>query len=160
MHTRSGIPVSAAERHLMEQALDEARTAGEAGEIPVGAILVDAHGTVIARAHNLREHSLDPTGHAEILALRAGSTTLGDRILTGCTLVVTLEPCVMCAGALAAARVSRVLFGAWDAKAGGAGSVYDILRDRRLPHPPIEVVGGVLERESEQLLRQFFEAKR
>lgn len=159
MHT-PGIPASEHERDLMREALDEARQAASLGEIPVGAVLVSPAGDVIARAHNDREHSHDPAGHAEILALRAGAGIIGDRVLEGCTLVVTLEPCVMCAGAIVGARVSRVIFGAWDEKAGAAGSVYDVLRDGRLPHPRVEVVGGVLATESEELLRGFFEARR
>lgn len=155
-----GIPVSDEHLGLMRLALDEARQAAADGEVPVGAILVGPEGEVLSRTHNERERAHDPTGHAEILALREAAQILRDRILTGCTLVVTLEPCVMCAGALAAARVSRVVFGAWDEKAGASGSVYDVLRDRRLPHPPIEVIGGVLREECEAILREFFTEKR
>lgn len=141
---------------LMTEALVEGRIAGEKGEIPVGALIVNADGEVIARGRNNREMHHDPAGHAEIVAIRAAAQTLGDRILDGCTLVVTLEPCVMCAGVILAARVSRVIFGAWDDKAGAAGSVYDLLRDGRLPHPSPEVIGGVCEEQSRQLLRDFF----
>lgn len=155
-----GIPASDEERHAMHLALNEARAAAELGEIPIGAVVIDAAGEVIASAHNAREHSLDPTGHAEVLAIRAACQTLGDRYLPGCTLVATLEPCVMCAGVIAAARVGRVIFGAWDAKAGAVGSVYDLLRDGRLPHPEIEVVAGVEEHEARELLERFFAERR
>ena len=159
MHTR-GLAINERDRDLMELALAEARRAEKLGEIPVGAVLVSAGGDVLAKAHNLRETTHNPVGHAEVLALQAGARVLGDRILSGCTLVVTLEPCVMCAGAITAARVSRVVFGAWDEKAGASGSVYDVLRDRRLPHPPIEVVGGVMQNENERLLSAFFADRR
>lgn len=144
----------------MEQALNEARKAVDAGEIPVGAVLLGPDESVIGAGHNTRESVPDPTAHAEILALRAGARALGDRILTDCTLVVTLEPCVMCAGAILAARVPRVVFGAWDAKAGAAGSVYDLLRDGRLPHPVPEVVAGVRAEECAALLESFFAERR
>lgn len=155
-----GIPASEAERNAMQLALAEARAAARLGEIPIGAVVLNASGEVLASAHNAREHSLDPTGHAEVCAIRAACTALGDRYLTGCTLVVTLEPCVMCAGTIAAARLSRVIFGAWDEKAGAVGSVYDLLRDHRLPHPEIEVVAGVEERQARELLEQFFRERR
>ncbi|MFC6236089.1 nucleoside deaminase, partial [Leucobacter soli] len=102
----------------------------------------------------------DPTAHAEVLALREAAAELGDRVLAGCTLVVTLEPCAMCAGAILAARVPTVVFGAWDEKAGAAGSVYDLLRDGRLPHAVPEVIGGVLAEASAELLEAFFRARR
>lgn len=144
----------------MDRALAEARRAVEAGEIPVGAVLLGPDGAVIGAGHNTREAVPDPTAHAEILALREGARALGDRILADCTLVVTLEPCVMCAGAILAARVPRVVFGAWDAKAGAAGSVYDLLRDGRLPHPVPEVVAGVRAEECAALLETFFAERR
>lgn len=150
------IPVSAEEAALMGTALQEAERAAEAGEIPVGAVVVGPDGRLLATAHNSRESAYDPTGHAEVLAIRRAAEVLGDRMLAGCTLVVTLEPCAMCAGAILAARVPRVVFGAWDDKAGAAGSVYDLLRDGRLPHPVPEVIAGVRAEESRALLRRFF----
>ncbi len=144
----------------MDAALSEASAAGNAGEIPVGALVLGPRGEVLGIGHNVREADSDPTGHAEILAIRAAARALGDRVLEGCTLVVTLEPCVMCAGAILAARLSRVVYGAWDDKAGAAGSVYDLLRDRRLPHAVPEVVAGVRAEESAALLRAFFETRR
>lgn len=144
----------------MDLAFAEAERAAASGEIPVGAILIGPDGVVIAKGHNTREAELDPTGHAEILALRAGAIALQDRILSDCTLVVTLEPCVMCAGAILAARVARVVFGAWDEKAGAAGSVYDLLRDGRLPHAVPEVVAGVRAEECAELLERFFSERR
>ncbi|MBN9153611.1 MAG: nucleoside deaminase [Microbacterium sp.] len=128
-------------------------------DVPVGAVVTDASGRVIAVAHNERERTGDPTAHAEVIALRAAAAAHGAWNLEGCTLVVTLEPCAMCAGALLQARVSRLVFGAWDEKAGAAGSVYDLVRDRRLP-VRAEVVGGVREAEASRLLRAFFDARR
>lgn len=144
----------------MRLALAEARSAAAVGEVPVGALVVGPDGSVLAAARNTREQAHDPAGHAEIVALRSAASALGDRILMGCTLVVTLEPCVMCAGAILAARVPRVIFGAWDEKAGAAGSVYDLLRDGRLPHPVPEVIGGVLADECAALLEAFFAERR
>ncbi len=142
----------------MRFALDEARLAAESGEVPVGAIVV-RHGEIIARANNRTIRDQDATAHAESLAVRAASANLGTWRLTECTLYVTLEPCAMCAGALVLARVDRVVFGAWDDKAGMAGSVGDILRHPRLNHRP-EVRGGVCEVEAGALLRDFFAARR
>ncbi|TFD31575.1 nucleoside deaminase [Cryobacterium cryoconiti] len=139
----------------MRLALHEARAALETGDVPVGAVVLDAAGTVIGRGRNEREALQDPTGHAEIVAIRQAAQALGDWHLTGCTLVVTLEPCVMCAGAILAARVPVVVFGAWDEKAGAAGSVYDVLRDRRLNHRA-EVYAEVDAEECGELLRAFF----
>ena len=139
----------------MRLALHEARAALETGDVPVGAVVLDAAGTVIGRGRNEREALQDPTGHAEIVAIRQAALARGDWHLTGCTLVVTLEPCVMCAGAILAARVPVVVFGAWDEKAGAAGSVYDVLRDRRLNHRA-EVYAEVDEEECGELLRAFF----
>lgn len=144
----------------MRLALAEAERAAAAGEIPVGAVLLGPTGAVLGTGHNAREGVPDPTGHAEVLAIRAAAAALGDRILADCTLVVTLEPCVMCAGVILAARVPRVVFGAWDEKAGAVGSVYDLLRDGRLPSPVPEVVSGVLETECAALLREFFASRR
>lgn len=140
----------------MRLALAEARAALATGDVPVGAIVVDADGRVIGRGRNEREKLQDPTGHAEIAAIREAAAATGDWRLLGCTLVVTLEPCVMCAGAIVAARVPVVVFGAWDEKAGASGSVYDVLRDRRLNHR-VEVFAGVAENECGDLLREFFE---
>lgn len=154
------IPASDTELELMRRALDEARLAAAQGEIPVGAVVVGPDGSVLGVGHNARIINQDATAHAEIVALRAASRVRGSATLDGCTLVVTLEPCVMCAGALLSARVARVVFGAWDDKAGAAGSVYDLLRDGRLPSAVPEVVGGVLADEGAALLREFFAARR
>ena len=143
----------------MRAALAEAALAPGHDDVPVGAVLLDEGGAVLARAHNDREGSADPTAHAELLALRAGAAARGAWRLDGCTLVVTLEPCTMCAGALVLSRVSRVVYGAVDPKAGAAGSLWDVLRDRRLNSRP-EVVGRVLEPECAALLRNFFEQRR
>jgi tRNA(adenine34) deaminase len=144
-------------------ALAEALTVGRAalavGEIPVGAVVLDATGKVVASAHNEREARHDPTGHAEVVALRRAGAALGTWQLVGCTLAVTLEPCTMCAGALVLARVDRVVFGAWDPKAGAVGSLWDVVRDRRLNHRP-EVIGGIREAECADLLEEFFATKR
>ena len=127
--------------------------------MPVGAVVVSPSGEVLGAGHNAREATGDPTAHAEVLALRAASATLGSWRLAGCTLAVTLEPCTMCAGALVLARVSRLVLGAWDPKAGATGSVWDVVRGRRLNHR-VEVVGGVREAECGDVLRAFFEARR
>ena len=145
--------------HAMRAALAEAQLAHASGDVPVGAVLLDADGTVLAHAHNEREALQDPTAHAEVLAIRRGAEIRGAWHLDDTTLVVTLEPCVLCAGAILAARIPRVVFGAWDEKAGAAGSVHDLLRDRRLPHR-VEVTGGVLADEGAALLSEFFEARR
>jgi len=143
----------------MRQALAAAAVALDSGDVPVGAVVVSASGTVLATAANARERDADPTAHAELLALRAAATAAGSWRLAGCTLVVTLEPCTMCAGALVLARVSRLVYGAPDPKAGAVGSLWDVVRDRRLNSRP-EVVGGVLAAESAELLRSFFAARR
>jgi tRNA(adenine34) deaminase len=143
---------------FMELALAEARLAAEAGEVPVGAVVV-RNGEVIARASNRSIRDQDATAHAESLAIREASRAAGSWRLDGCTLYVTLEPCAMCAGALVLARVDRVVFAAWDPKAGMAGSVVDLLRHPRLNHRP-EVQGGVLAEEAGTLLREFFAARR
>jgi tRNA(adenine34) deaminase len=132
---------------------------GQADDIPVGAVILDEAGTVIARARNRREIDRDPTAHAEIVAIRRAAGALGSWRLTGLTLVVTLEPCTMCAGAVTAARLARVVYGAEDPKAGAAGSLWDVLRDTRLNHRP-EVIGGILADECGDLLRDFFAARR
>lgn len=154
------IPPSERELELMGAALREAELAAESGEIPVGALILDPNQNVIATARNTRMQDKDPMGHAEINAIRAATKHLNDRLLEGCTLVVTLEPCVMCAGSILAARLSRIVFGAWDEKAGGAGSVYDLLRDGRLPHPVPEVIGGVRAEECAAQLESFFKERR
>ena len=140
-------------------ALDVARAAASLGEVPVGAVVLSASGDVVASAHNEREALSDPTAHAEILALRRAGEALGSWQLVGCTLAVTLEPCTMCAGAVVLARVSRLVFGAWDPKAGAVGSLWDVVRDRRLNHRP-EVVAGVREADCSALLADFFAARR
>lgn len=141
----------------MRRAMDEAARAAAAGDVPVGAVLLAPDGSVLATGHNEREATADPTAHAEVLALRRAAAELGEWRLPGCTLVVTLEPCVMCAGALVQARVARVVFGAADEKAGAAGSLWDLVRDRRLNHRP-EVIRGVLEEECSAQLTAFFRA--
>ncbi|WTM64283.1 tRNA adenosine(34) deaminase TadA [Humidisolicoccus flavus] len=151
----------AREAAWMQLALAEARSAPmrAAADVPVGAILVGPNGEVIASGHNERELTGDPTAHAEVVAIRSAAAALGTWRLHECTLVVTLEPCVLCAGAITAARIDRVVFGAWDEKAGAAGSVVDLLRERRLPHRA-EVLGGILEDECAAVLAEFFAAKR
>ena len=156
----SGIPPSARDLDVMGAALLEAEAAANEGEIPVGALILGPDGNVIATGRNSRVLEKDPTAHAEVNAIREAARVLGDRVLDGCTLVVTLEPCVMCAGVILAARVPRVVFGAWDDKAGAVGSVYDLLRDGRLPHALPEVVGGVRADECAALLEAFFRARR
>jgi tRNA(adenine34) deaminase len=152
--------VSDGDRAAMRAALDEARGALHSGDVPVGAIVLDAAGAVIGRGRNEREKHHDPTAHAEVVALREAAAATGDWQLSGCTLVVTLEPCVLCAGAILAARIDRVVFGAWDEKAGAAGSVVDLLRERRLPYRVAEVIGGVDEQECAALLTEFFSGRR
>jgi len=150
---------------LVRRAIEVAGGAAVAGDIPIGAVLVDARGVELAAACNAREATGDPTAHAELLVLRSGAARLrvdgrGDGWrLTGCTLVVTVEPCTMCAGALVAARVARLVFGAWEPKTGAVGSLWDVVRDRRSPHRP-EVVGGVLAEECAALLTGFMRLRR
>ncbi|WP_082487089.1 tRNA adenosine(34) deaminase TadA [Leifsonia sp. Root112D2] len=143
----------------MREAIADARLALATGDVPVSAMVLDATGAVIGTGRNERELRRDPTAHAEVLALRAAAQATGDWHLEDATLVVTLEPCVMCAGAILAARVPRVIFGAWDEKAGAAGSVYDVLRDRRLPHR-VEVFAGVEADACARLLEEFFADRR
>ncbi|MFC9786986.1 nucleoside deaminase [Rhodococcus sp. NPDC127528] len=144
---------------MIRAAIEAARAADDA-DVPVGAVIYDADGVELARAANAREASGDPTAHAEIVALRAAARVHGDGWrLEGATLAVTLEPCTMCAGALVLARVSRVVFGAWEPKTGAVGSLWDVVRDRRLTHRP-QVRGGVLESECAELLEEFFRRQR
>ncbi|WP_199552061.1 tRNA adenosine(34) deaminase TadA [Streptomyces sp. N35] len=139
----------------MERALEQAELALRGGDVPVGALVLGPDGELLAAGHNEREATGDPTAHAEVLALRRAAAKRGEWRLTGCTLVVTLEPCVMCAGALVQARIARVVYGARDEKAGAAGSLWDLVRDRRLNHRP-EVIAGVLEAECSARLTRFF----
>jgi tRNA(adenine34) deaminase len=143
----------------MTLALAEAQAAAAAGDVPVGAVVLAADGELLASGRNVREAAADPAGHAELVAIRAAARALGTWRLTGATLVCTLEPCVMCAGALVLARIGRLVYGAADPKAGAAGSVWDLVRDRRANHV-VEVVGGVCEPESAELLRAFFATHR
>lgn len=149
--------MSAAIEALMRQALDLAASVDD--DVPVAAIVADEDGRIIGRGVNTRERDGDPTGHAEINAIRQAAQNRGQWRLEGCDLVVTLEPCTMCAGALVAARVGRLVFGAFDDKAGAVGSLWDVVRDRRLNHRP-EVAGGVLAERSAELLRRFFADQR
>ena len=139
----------------MRSALDEARAALATGDVPIGAVVLAPDGTPVARGRNVREAESDPTGHAEVVALREAAKARGEWRLDGHTLVVTLEPCTMCAGAAVLSRVERIVFGAWDPKAGAVGSLWDVVRDRRLNHRP-EVLAGVLADESAALLEEFF----
>jgi tRNA(adenine34) deaminase len=144
----------------MRIALAQAASSLATTDVPVGAVVLDPDGTVVARGANAREATGDPTAHAEVIALREAAAALGSGWrLDGCTLVVTLEPCTMCAGAAVLARVDRIVYGADDPKAGAVGSLWDVVRDRRLNHRP-EVVAGVLAAESAELLREFFRAQR
>ena len=140
----------------MRRALEVAAGAGP--DVPIGAVIVGPDGAELSVAHNERELTGDPTAHAEIIALRRAAVLTGSWRLEGCTLVVTLEPCTMCAGALVLARVSRVVFGAWEPKTGAVGSLWDVVRDRRLNHRP-EVYAGILEAECVALLRDFFRGR-
>ena len=143
----------------MRLALDQAARSSASGEVPVGAVVLDDTGTVVGAGHNRQEADRDPTAHAEIVAIRQAALARGGWRLDSCTLVVTLEPCTMCAGAVAAARLGRVVYGAADPRAGAAGSLWDVLRDRRLA-PGVEVIGGVLPDECAGLLREFFARRR
>ena len=143
----------------MREALDEARAALATDDVPIGAVVVDPTGAVVGRGRNRREADADPTAHAEVVALRQAAVARGEWRLSGCTLVVTLEPCTMCAGATVLSRVDRLVFAAFDDKAGAVGSLWDVVRDRRLNHRP-EVVSGVLAEESTDLLRGFFATHR
>jgi tRNA(adenine34) deaminase len=151
--------LSVADEAAVTAALVLARDALAVGEVPIGAVVLDPLGAVIASAHNERELGHDPTAHAELVALRRAGEVLGSWHLDGCTLAVTLEPCTMCAGAVVLARIERLVFGAWDPKAGAVGSLWDVVRDRRLNHRP-EVAAGVCADECAALLAGFFAAKR
>ena len=144
---------------VMRAALAEAAAAAAAGDVPVGAVITDASGTVIARGRNRREADGDPTGHAELDAIRAAAQAIGEWRLDGLTLVVTLEPCTMCAGAITNARLSRLVFGAADPRAGAVGSLWDVVRDQRLTPVP-EVISGILDDECLEIIRQFFAERR
>ncbi|MDT0329756.1 nucleoside deaminase [Nocardiopsis lambiniae] len=154
--------------HALDAALRAALTEGEralaAGDVPVGAVVLDSEGAIIGRGHNEREATGDPTGHAEVLALRAAARTRGEWRLSGCTLVVTLEPCVMCAGATVLSRVDRLVYGARDPKAGAAGSLWDLVRDPRLNHRPEvvppDLVGAEVAADCAGLLTRFFSERR
>ncbi len=143
----------------MGEALAQARLAGAAGDVPVGAVVLSAAGQVIGTGRNLREVDGDPSAHAEVVAIRAAASSLGSWRLDGCTLVVTLEPCLMCAGAILQSRIPRLVLGAWDEKAGATGSQWDVVRDARIG-AKVEVVSGVRAEESAALLAEFFEARR
>ena len=143
----------------MRLAIDEARAALATDDVPIGAVVLSPSGEVIGRGRNVREAVADPTGHAEVVALRAAAAALGSWHLDGCTLVVTLEPCTMCAGAIVLSRIKTLVFGAFDPKAGAVGSLWDVVRDRRLNHRP-EVLSGVLADESTALLEAFFAERR
>jgi tRNA(adenine34) deaminase len=143
----------------MRAAILEARATEASADVPVGAIVLGPDGEVLATGHNEREATHDPTAHAEVLAIRAAASALGTWRLDACTLVVTLEPCTMCAGAIVLARVGHLVFGAYDEKAGAAGSLWDVVRDRRLNHRP-QVTGGVLADETGALLLEFFDRHR
>jgi tRNA(adenine34) deaminase len=143
----------------MSQALEVAQSALDTDDVPVGAVILDPSGKVVARGNNVREANFDPTAHAEVVALRQAAEVAQSWRLDGHTLVVTLEPCAMCAGAIAQARINRVVFGAWDEKAGAVGSVWDVLRDPRSPHR-VEVVAGVMAAECTALLQNFFQDRR
>ena len=146
------------DRTFMRLALDQATLAPTDGEVPIGAVLV-RDGQVIAQARNTRETTQDPTAHAEMLIIRAAAATLQSWRLTGCTLYVTLEPCPMCAGAIVQARIARLVFGAWDPKAGACGSLMDVPAEPRLNHR-VDVTGGIMEAESQRLLQEFFQRRR
>lgn len=150
---------SATDIAAMRRALDEAARASATDDVPVGAVVLDSAGEVIGVGRNHREADADPLGHAELMALREAARRLGTWRLDGCTLVVTLEPCTMCAGAIVQSRIARLVYGAADEKAGAVGSLWDVVRDRRLHHRP-EVLAGVLAEEASTLLRDFFAARR
>ena len=143
----------------MRDAIAIASSATSSGDVPVGALVINKDGIVIGKGFNEREANNDPTAHAEIVAIRNAASRLQNSRLDGCTLIVTLEPCAMCAGAILQSRIPRVVFGAWDEKAGAAGSLWDLLRDRRSLHQ-VEVISGVLEQRSQELLKKFFEGVR
>jgi tRNA(adenine34) deaminase len=156
---KSPVPPPETFAEWMGLALELAAAAAGSEDVPVGALVVARDGTVIGRGRNVREELGDPTGHAEVVALREAASSVGAWRLDGCTLVVTLEPCIMCAGAAMASRLDRVVFGAWDPKAGACGSVWDLTRDPLATHL-VDVVGGVAAEESAALLVDFFEGRR
>jgi len=143
----------------MDEAIALARAAEAGGDVPIGALVVSVDGVIVGRGHNRREVDHDPTGHAEIIAIREAAQALGSWRLDGATLVVTLEPCVMCAGAILQSRISRVVFGAWDEKAGAAGGRIDVIREAGLPHD-VEVVGGIQADATAMMLANFFASRR
>jgi tRNA(adenine34) deaminase len=147
------------DEQFMGIALNEARRAENAGEVPVGAVIVDAEGNVISRGFNQPISTHDPTAHAEIVAMRGAARVLGNYRLKGLTLYCTMEPCAMCAGAIVHARIQRLVFGAADVRFGAAGSIYDVVRDTRLNHQ-VEVTAGVCERECREIVQRFFEKRR
>ena len=144
---------------LMRQALDIARSALASNDVPIGALVLNSNGEVISTGANRREVDNDPSAHAEVVAMREAGRKLNNWRLDGCTVVVTLEPCAMCAGAIAQSRVKTLIFGAWDEKAGAVGSIWDVLRDPRSPHRT-EVISGILEKECADILAQFFKTQR
>ncbi|MER1997966.1 MAG: tRNA adenosine(34) deaminase TadA [Arthrobacter sp.] len=150
---------TAAHKTWMGLALEQARAALDTADVPIGAVVVGPDGTILGTGRNEREAAGDPTAHAEVVAIREAAAAVGEWRLEGCTLVVTLEPCAMCAGAIVLARIPRVVFGAWDEKAGASGSVFEILREPRLNHW-VEVFPGVREEECARLLREFFGSRR
>ncbi|WP_427016322.1 tRNA adenosine(34) deaminase TadA [Pseudarthrobacter sp. P1] len=153
------IPTPSSHLEWMDLALAQARGALATADVPIGALVIGPDGAVLGTGRNEREAHGDPTAHAEVVAIRQAAAALGEWRLAGCTLVVTLEPCTMCAGAIVLARVPRVVFGAWDEKAGAAGSVFDVLRERRLNHW-VEVFPGVRQDECAALLKDFFASHR
>lgn len=142
----------------MQEAIAIAKSATKTGDVPVGAIVINKDGVVVGRGFNEREARNDPTAHAEVVAIRSAASRLQNSRLDGCTLIVTLEPCAMCAGAIAQSRISHLVFGAWDTKAGAVGSVWDVLRDPRAIYK-VEVTAGVLEKDCSALLSDFFSDK-
>ena len=145
--------------HYMRMAIERAREAGAAGDIPIGAVVVDSRGEVIASGFNSREVDSDPTAHAEILALRSAGKHVNSWRLTDCTIYVTLEPCPMCAGAITMSRISRLVFGAWNDEYGASGSRWDLVRDQRLNHQ-VEVIPAIMESECASLVQEFLAEKR
>ena len=143
---------------LMQQAIQVAKSALSTGDVPVGAVIVNKDGVIVGKGFNEREANNDPTAHAEVVAIRSAASRLQNSRLDGCTIIVTLEPCAMCAGAIAQSRISKLIFGAWDEKAGAVGSVWDVLRDPRSIFK-VEVTSGVLEDECAVLLKDFFSDK-
>ncbi len=143
----------------MQQAISYANEAAEHNDVPVGALVVNEQGEILGTGHNLREESKDPTAHAEIVAMRNAATKIGNWRMDELTMIVTLEPCAMCAGAISQSRFKRLVFGAWDEKAGAVGSVWDVIRDQRNLNK-VEVISGVLEKECSEILTNFFEGKR